>query len=115
MQSIITNEVEYMILGFVLSLNTTDEDVILSPNSSLMTMMVVYCARVKPTLSPHNYVSVVSVSFEEAIYHVLESNPSSMIVCVVISGFAERDVEVNVTAMEITAQSKHNTVVIIFE
>ena len=49
-----------------------------------------------------------SVSFEEANYYVLESNPSSVIVCVVISGTAERDVEVNVTAMEITAQSKPN-------
>ena len=54
------------------------------------------------------FVSVVSVSFEEANYFVLESSPSSFDVCVVISAIIERNVEVTVTAVELTAQSEHD-------
>ena len=49
-----------------------------------------------------------SVSFEEANYFVLESSPSSFDVCIVISGIIERNVEVTVTAVELTAQSEHD-------
>ena len=49
-----------------------------------------------------------SVSFEEANYIVLESSPSSFDVCVVISTIIERNVEVTVTAVELTAQSEHD-------
>ena len=49
-----------------------------------------------------------SVSFEEANYIVLESSPSSFDVCVVISAIIERNVEVTVTAVELTAQSEHD-------
>ena len=45
-----------------------------------------------------------SVSFEEANYYVLESSPSSVNICVALTGSTERDLEVNVTAIEVTAQ-----------
>ena len=46
------------------------------------------------------------VGFEETAYFVLESNPSSVNVCVVLNGTTEREVLINVTAMEMSAKSQ---------
>ena len=50
--------------------------------------------------------TVVTVGFEETTYFVLESNPSSVIVCVVLNGTTEREVEVSITAMDVSATSQ---------
>ena len=43
------------------------------------------------------------IGFEETMYFVLESSPSSVNVCVILNGTAEREVNVHVTAMDISA------------
>ena len=48
---------------------------------------------------------VVMVGFEETAYFVLESQPSSVNVCVVLNGSTEREVDVNITAMDMSATS----------
>ena len=49
---------------------------------------------------------MVIVGFEETAYFVLESQPSSVDVCVVLNGMTERTVGVNVTAMDMSAESE---------
>ena len=51
------------------------------------------------------HILVVMVGFEETAYFVLESHPSSVNVCVVLNGTTEREVDVNVTAMDMSATS----------
>ena len=46
--------------------------------------------------------SVVIVGFENPIYFVLESDPSSVNVCVILNGTTEREVAVNVTVVGIS-------------
>ena len=43
------------------------------------------------------------VGFEETAYFVLESNPSSVNVCVVLNGTTEREVNIGVIAIDISA------------
>lgn len=50
--------------------------------------------------------SVVNVTFEQMVYFIRESNPGFVNVCVILIGAAEREVQVTVDAMEITARSK---------
>ena len=47
-----------------------------------------------------------TVGFEDTAYFVLESNPSSVNICVILNGTTEREVEVNVTAMDLSATSQ---------
>ena len=49
---------------------------------------------------------MVKIGFEEIAYFVLESNPSSVNVCVILNGTTEREVNVHVTAMDISATSQ---------
>ena len=46
------------------------------------------------------------VGFEETAYFVLESQPSSVNVCVVLNGTTERAVGINVTAVDMSAKSQ---------
>ena len=46
------------------------------------------------------------IGFEEAAYFVLESNPSSVNVCVALNGTTEREVKVTITAVDISATSQ---------
>ena len=46
---------------------------------------------------------VVMVGFEETTYFVLESQPSSVNVCVVLDGTTERAIEINMTTVEDSA------------
>ena len=53
-----------------------------------------------------HFTPVVVVGFEARTYFVLESNPSSVNVCVVLNGTTEREVEVNVAAIDMSAASQ---------
>ena len=49
---------------------------------------------------------MVTIGFEETAYFVLESNPSSVNVCVVLNGTIDREVEVTVVAVDMSATSQ---------
>ena len=53
---------------------------------------------------------MVKIGFEETIYFVLESNPSSVNVCVILNGTTEREVNVHVIAVDISATSQFITI-----
>ena len=50
--------------------------------------------------------TVVSVSFEEAIYFLPEEDPSAVPVCLNLTGVTERVVELTTITTELTALSK---------
>ena len=54
----------------------------------------------------YTIIIVVMVGFEKTMYSVLESQPSSVNMCVVLNGTTERKVDVDVTAMDLTATSR---------
>ena len=46
---------------------------------------------------------MVKIGFEETAYSVIESNPSSVNVCVVLNGTTEREVEATVITEDLSA------------